>query len=157
MFLQTNSNRKIADGYTSPPTTGTWVVGDIVLNTQPNNLAVIGWVCQAAGTPGSWYPFGFVNIPYYAIVTPTNGSAINTNASTYVRTNPASAVTGIILQEGQYAGQEVTIINESASANSITFAASGSNVADGSSDIISGGTARKFIWDSGQLLWYRLQ
>jgi hypothetical protein len=45
----------------SAPTTGTWMQGDYVTNsapaelgTAPNKYVVLGWVCIAAGTPGTW-------------------------------------------------------------------------------------------------------
>ncbi len=72
------------------------------------------------------------------------------------RVSPAAARTGCILSPGTMAGQEVWVVNEATAANSITFAASGtSNVADGTSDVIAGLTARKFVWDSSTSLWYR--
>jgi hypothetical protein len=49
----------------------------------------------------------------------------------------------------------VTVINTGGF--SLTFAASGSNVADGSSDVILTVTARSFVWDSVTSLWYRTQ
>ena len=36
----------------------TWNVGDMVINTTPGNAQSIGWVCTAAGNPGSWLQFG---------------------------------------------------------------------------------------------------
>jgi hypothetical protein len=57
---------------------------------------------------------------------------VSSNAVGTIRTQPAAAVTGIILAVGSTNGQRVTVFNESAAANTITFAASGtSNVADG--------------------------
>lgn len=42
-------------GYaTAAPTTGTWRVGDVVLNSLPAAGGVPGWVCTTAGTPGVW-------------------------------------------------------------------------------------------------------
>lgn len=86
------------------------------------------------------------------------GNTINTAALSTARTAPAGAVTGVILQAGVAPGQEVTVINESVAANSITFAAAGtSNVADGVSDVIAGLQARTFIWDASTLLWYPMK
>lgn len=34
--------------------TGTWKRGDVVFNTAPSAGGVPGWVCVAAGTPGTW-------------------------------------------------------------------------------------------------------
>jgi hypothetical protein len=36
------------------PSTGTYVLGDIVWNTAPSNGQPIGWVCIAGGSPGTW-------------------------------------------------------------------------------------------------------
>jgi hypothetical protein len=38
----------------SPPTTGTWAVGDICYNSAPSAGEAIFWVCTSAGTPGTW-------------------------------------------------------------------------------------------------------
>jgi hypothetical protein len=43
------------------PTTGTWVVGDIVYNDTPTAGGFIGWVCTTAGTPGTWKTFGAIS------------------------------------------------------------------------------------------------
>lgn len=64
--LQVNglSEGKISARYqaaTSAPTTGTFAQGDEVTNsaiaelgTTPNKYVILGWVCVAAGTPGTW-------------------------------------------------------------------------------------------------------
>lgn len=94
------------------------------------------------------------------VTTLATGNTINVGTSGgygSVRVTAAAAVTGIILQAGTKPGQEFTIIHEGAAANTITFAAAGtSNVADGASDVITGPSARTFIWDSVTALWYRL-
>lgn len=43
------------------PTTGTYVVGDIVYNSAPAASGTIGWVCITAGTPGTWKTFGAIS------------------------------------------------------------------------------------------------
>ncbi len=48
--------RQAAFGSTAPAT-GAWMRGDIVWNTSPSLGKPIGWVCIAAGTPGTWVPF----------------------------------------------------------------------------------------------------
>ena len=71
------------------------------------------------------------------------------------RVSPTAAVTGVILGNGFFAGQIITVVNESAF--SITFAAAAtSHVADGASDVIAALTARAYVWDSGTSLWYAL-
>lgn len=57
---------QLAEGYvfarhtaaTSAPTAGTWARGDIVWNSAPAVAGYIGFVCVAAGTPGTWASFG---------------------------------------------------------------------------------------------------
>lgn len=85
----------------------------------------------------------------------TSGN-INTNYGS-VRVTTAAAVTAVTMSPGTTGGQEVTVIHEGAAANTITFAASGtSNVADGTSDVITGPSGRKFQWDAVTALWYAL-
>jgi hypothetical protein len=38
------------------PTTGQHAQGDFVRNSAPTAGGVYGWVCVAAGTPGTWKP-----------------------------------------------------------------------------------------------------
>lgn len=85
-----------------------------------------------------------------------NNGTIATVGVGLSRVNPAAAVTGNILQPGVYPGQIVTVVNEAAAANTVTFAAAATSfVADGVSDAIAGLTARTFIWDSATALWYK--
>jgi hypothetical protein len=43
------------------PTSGTYVVGDIVYNNAPVAGGTIGFVCVTAGTPGTWKTFGAIS------------------------------------------------------------------------------------------------
>jgi len=43
---------------TAPPTTGTWVRGDYVKNSNPSLTNPKGWYCTANGTPGTWVSEG---------------------------------------------------------------------------------------------------
>ena len=45
----------------APPTTLPWGVGSITWNTAPVAGENIGWVCIAAGVPGTWAPFGSID------------------------------------------------------------------------------------------------
>lgn len=49
----------VTDG-TTPPANGMWNTGDMVLNKAPIPGASTGWVCVAAGSPGTWNRFGFI-------------------------------------------------------------------------------------------------
>jgi hypothetical protein len=42
------------------PSSGRWLQGDIVFNATPSAGGVIGWVCVAGGTPGTWKTFGAI-------------------------------------------------------------------------------------------------
>lgn len=54
-----NGTNRLTNG-SAAPTTGAWVVGDIVLNTAPTAGGNIGWVCTTAGSPGTWKTFGAI-------------------------------------------------------------------------------------------------
>jgi hypothetical protein len=43
------------------PTSGTWKQGDIVSNSAAASGAYAGWICVAAGTPGTWKTFGLIS------------------------------------------------------------------------------------------------
>lgn len=43
---------------TAAPSIGTWRLGDVVWNSEPDAGMYVGWVCTQAGTPGVWAPFG---------------------------------------------------------------------------------------------------
>lgn len=45
---------------TAAPVAGAWVRGDTVYNTTPSAEGYVGWVCTAAGTPGTWKGFGAI-------------------------------------------------------------------------------------------------
>lgn len=53
-------NAQRNDG-TAAPTSGTWARGDFVWNSTPSEAGtagskyvVLGWICTAGGTPGTW-------------------------------------------------------------------------------------------------------
>ncbi len=46
---------------TSPPTEGTWEVGDKVWHSAPSPDGHVGWVCVAGGSPGTWKEFGRIS------------------------------------------------------------------------------------------------
>jgi hypothetical protein len=52
-------NRRVKEA-ASVPTTGTWILGDVVWNSSPTPGGTIGWVCTIAGTPGTWKTFGVI-------------------------------------------------------------------------------------------------
>lgn len=45
----------------APPVAGDYARGDIVYNISPSAGGKVGWVCTAAGSPGTWKPFGSID------------------------------------------------------------------------------------------------
>ena len=50
-------NKRFTNG-ASAPTSGSYELGDMCWNTNPQASSHIGWVCVSAGNPGQWLPFG---------------------------------------------------------------------------------------------------
>lgn len=50
------------DSGTAAPTTGSYPAGWIRWNSAPVSGQNIGWVCVAAGTPGTWFAFGQISL-----------------------------------------------------------------------------------------------
>lgn len=44
----------------SAPSAGDWVVGSVIHNSEPASGANTGWVCVAAGSPGTWKSMGTI-------------------------------------------------------------------------------------------------
>jgi hypothetical protein len=45
---------------TAAPTTGDWVRGDWVKNSEPSAGGYFGWVCVTTGSAGTWKGFGTI-------------------------------------------------------------------------------------------------
>jgi hypothetical protein len=58
LILQNNVENDTfqATKQSAAPTTGTWRVTDVVMNSAPATGQPAGWVCTVAGTPGTWKP-----------------------------------------------------------------------------------------------------
>jgi len=50
-------NKKFETG-TEIPSTGNYIIGDIIWNQNPTPTGFVGWICIRAGTPGEWKQFG---------------------------------------------------------------------------------------------------
>lgn len=57
----TLGTQRIVNG-TQAPIAGTWAVGDLVLNTAATAGGILGWICVAAGTPGTWKEVGLISL-----------------------------------------------------------------------------------------------
>lgn len=87
----------------------------------------------------------------------TSGTA-TTSGVGVCRLSPSAAVTGCILQAGTRAGQQVWVVNEATSANSVSWATQATSHIAGESGgtfVLAGGKAQQFVWDSSTSLWYK--
>jgi len=54
-------NNKLFTTGTEPPTSGSYMQGDVVWNASPMPTGWVGWICVAAGNPGLWKPFAQIS------------------------------------------------------------------------------------------------
>ncbi|MED1012123.1 BppU family phage baseplate upper protein [Bacillus mycoides] len=52
---------RLSNFYTAAPTSGMWIVRKNIYNKTPTANGKIGWVCVAAGTPGTWKTYGTID------------------------------------------------------------------------------------------------
>lgn len=45
------------------PVEGTWHIGDICWNKNPQPNSYVGWICIVSGSPGQWTSFGSIDSP----------------------------------------------------------------------------------------------
>jgi hypothetical protein len=88
------------------PTSGTHTLGEIVWNDRSGAGDNLGWVCTAAGTPGTWLAFGspsptIAGIDYLIIPNGTNGCASTSCWQINGVLGPATAAS--TSQSGMYA------------------------------------------------------
>jgi hypothetical protein len=128
------------------------VLGPLLVQTDPNS-GLTGDVSVGGVYSGGQQSGVVTTLSTGNTITPGTSGGYGS-----LRVTAGAAVTGIILTPGTKPGQELTIIHEGAAANTITFAAAGtSNVADGVSDVITGPSARTYVWDSVTALWYPMK
>lgn len=116
-----------------------------------------GFLAASAATGGG---------AYFCRPMPTSGASQSVAGSgTIVHTNSAvvrvdvsggANITGVILQAGTVDGQILTVLNVNGSFT-ITFAAAGtSNVANGTSAVISAAKAYSFMWNAVAARWFSI-
>jgi hypothetical protein len=107
--IQFNANG--GNRFTAAPTTGTWAVGNKVYNKTPNAQGVLGWLCTAAGSPGTWQPVS-TRVPFRRFIHRNYATPENFDAATYdifsinIQSNPALTYNA---PTGGTVGQEITI------------------------------------------------
>ena len=97
-------------------------------------------------------------IAFWATVTATgagNGETLSVAANVSFYDPGGASRTGVILTAGLRDGQHVKVVNFADAAEDVTFAASGtSNVAAGTSCVISQFETAEFVWNATRSLWY---
>lgn len=61
LFVGSGPNARSVDYGSSAPATGHHAAGELVYNIAPTAGGKVGWVCVAAGTPGTWKAFGSID------------------------------------------------------------------------------------------------
>lgn len=123
-------------------------------NANGGNVQLTPGAQNNAGVIGSIRLNGPTRSPVTVAQTLASGNTITlpTSGVTKLLSN-AGAVVNIVMAAGRFDGEWVNLINTTA--NSITFNAAGSNVADGASAVIAANRAMTLIWSAIQNLWYR--
>lgn len=98
---------------TAAPTTGTYRQGDRVDNATPSAGSPIGWVCVAAGTPGTWAPIDADVIDVRAFGAKGDNSTDNTAALNAAFAAATAAKRPLYLPTGTYlAGTGLTVTSD---------------------------------------------
>lgn len=92
-----------ADNFnTAAPVAGAWVVGDVVAKSNVTSGVNAGWVCVAAGTPGTWAPFGAVRGGN--VYTASNASVDRTYDANATTVDELADVLGTLIADLKTAG-----------------------------------------------------
>ncbi|MET1111377.1 MAG: right-handed parallel beta-helix repeat-containing protein [Allosphingosinicella sp.] len=61
LFVGSGASARAIDYGSGPPAAGHHAAGELVYNIAPAAGGKVGWVCTAAGTPGTWKAFGAID------------------------------------------------------------------------------------------------
>lgn len=101
-YLGAGANARRQSTGAAAPVTGTWARGSIVWNIIPSAGGVLGWVCTATGTPGTWVPFGGIrSANAYTVTNPATDRALDVAADT---TAQVAAVLGTLIADLKSSG-----------------------------------------------------
>lgn len=123
--------------------------------TASNNAGQFLFAGEALGDSTLYCQQNLDNPPFTQAITANNQTIFTQWFPLSRCTNGNASFTGLILQQGFWPGQRVTVYNHGT--GTLTFAVAGtSNVADGVTSPIAANAGRTFIWDTTDSLWYRL-
>ena len=136
-----------------------WPTGTIVQAvTRVGSSDVLGEFVSALAAQTSGGASSLPVLKSNTAVATITGGTLATAGLSITRTNPAAAITGVIMQSGSIDGQLVIVENIAIAANTVTFAAVGtSHVADGVSSSVAGLTSSVFIWDATAGYWTHIK
>lgn len=118
------------------------------------NSRLFSDVCNTGVIPllNGFNQLGAYATPPAPVSVPVTGGTITPPISNgTMLVNPAGNITGVILAPGTTDGQQLMILNQANA--TITFAASGSNVAAGSSAQVPALRSSQFVWSATNNLW----
>jgi hypothetical protein len=58
----TTKKEKLISSGLNLPSTGNYIKGDLIYNTNPTPGGYVGWICTVSGTPGTWKGFGLIEV-----------------------------------------------------------------------------------------------
>lgn len=100
------------------PTTGTWAIGDQVINDLPvqgsaisGTQTIMGWLCVNAGTPGIWLPYSLTDWDLPQNIGPIDGTS---PTAFYIRMAAGGAqgsTVPFVLYGGTHGSTPITYIN----------------------------------------------
>jgi hypothetical protein len=84
---------------TTSPTSGTWRVGDVTINTVPSSTGISEWICTTAGTPGTWTQEFVVYTVQNAGTSLTQRSIFNASTGLIATDNSGSTRTDLTVDQ----------------------------------------------------------
>lgn len=149
-FLQNDYGVRESMADTTYPSSGSWNVGDFVLNSAPAIGQPAGWVCTTAGSPGTWSPVTLIqNVGNVATLTAAGNVAATANIVSVTGSGGFNAT--LALPSASNNGSTVSIVN--ATAGSVTAVAATGAAVVGLA-VVSANTSGSF--KSNSTNWYRI-
>jgi hypothetical protein len=154
MALPTNPPLPAINYGSGVPTEGYWAQGQIIINVQAEAGDAIGWVCTAAGTPGSWVALGFAQ-PTTLTTVSSSGSTLASGSRYNLLTSTTASSYTLPAAGSQGAGTVLTVLN-AGGASAVTLAAPSGNTIVGGPVLTTVANARLSVLSDGNTTWYNV-